>query len=80
MVDGAGSNRATQRTIERRSYADLDELLPPGRTDSRHRQLEDDERSEDSDTRKHTKTSIIRVGLSEVEVLGKHAVHDDILT
>ena len=26
-----------------------------------------------------TKLSIIKVGLSEVEVLGKHAVHDDIL-
>ena len=46
---------------------------------SRCRHLGDDERSEDSDTRKHTKMSIIKVGLSEVEVLGKHAVHDDIL-
>jgi hypothetical protein len=79
MADDSGSNHTTQRTIERRSYAGLDELWPPGRPDSRNRQSEDDERSEDSDTRKHTKTSIIRVGLSEVEVLGKHAVHDDIL-
>ena len=49
------------------------------RQGSRGRHLGDDERSEDSDTRKHTKTSIIKVGLSEVEVLGRHAVHDDIL-
>ena len=41
---------------------------------SRGRHLGDDERSEDSDTRKHTKTSIIKLGLSEVD-----AVHDDIL-
>jgi hypothetical protein len=65
--------------MAQQAYADLDELWPAGRHTSRSRQLNDDERSKDSDTQKHTKTSIIKVGLSEVEVLGKHAVHDDIL-
>jgi hypothetical protein len=77
-TDGTGSNQSNQRTVAQRAYADLDELWPNGRQTSRSRQLGDDERSEDSDTQKHTKTSIIIVGLSEVEALGKHAVHDDI--
>jgi hypothetical protein len=75
-ADGTGSNQSTQKTMAQQAYADLDELWPAGRHTSRSRQLGDDERSEDSDTRKHIKTSIIKVGLSEVEVLGKH---DDIL-
>ena len=72
IPDGTAGAASNQRTM-------VNYMWPMERTTSRGRHLDDDERSEDSDTRKHTKTSIIKVGLSEVEVLGKHAVHDDIL-
>ena len=50
------------------------------RSSSRHHHNDDDTRSVESDGgRKHTKTSFITVGNAEVEVLGKHAVHDNIL-
>jgi hypothetical protein len=49
IADGTGINQSTQRTIERRSYADLDELWPIGRQESRSKQLGDDKRSEDSE-------------------------------
>jgi len=71
-ADRTEGSAPNQRTLANDSW-------PMERQASRGRHIGDDERSEDSDTRKHTKTSIIKVGLSEVEVLGKHAVHDDIL-
>ena len=65
IPDGTGGAAYNPRTL-------VNEMWPTERTSSRGRHLDDDERSEDSDTRKHTKTS-------SMEVLGKHAVHDDIL-
>ena len=79
LTDSTGGGNSHHRPIGQRASADVHELLTLGRQVNRSRHQQDDERSEDSDTRRHTKTSIIKVGLSEVEVLGKHAVHDDIL-
>jgi hypothetical protein len=46
---------------------------------ARSSHIDDDTRSVESDGRKHSKTTFITVGNAEVEVLGKHAVHDNIL-
>jgi len=60
------------------SQADNDEWQNLERTTC-HQAGEADARSEDSEARKHTKSSFLQVGHSRIEVLGKKAVHDHIL-
>ncbi len=56
-----------------------DKWARSSRPPARSNHIDDDTRSVESDGRKHTRTTFITVGNAEVEVLGKHAVHDNIL-
>ena len=71
---GLSTSRATTTKVQPRPEEWLS-LQQPRHT----RERDNDTRSEDSDARKHTKSSYLQVGHSKVEVLGKNLVHDDIL-
>ena len=64
---------------EREEPVQTSEWTRSSRPAARSSHIDDDTRSVESDGRKHSKTSFITVGNAEVEVLGKHAVHDNIL-
>jgi hypothetical protein len=74
----AGNTQPRQRGSTPYSPDDNNEWQNLGNT-SRHPPGEADARSEDSEARKHTKSSFLQVGHSRIEVLGKYAVHDHIL-
>ena len=74
----AGNNPPTNRGSVKYRPHDIDEWTSLGRADS-HPAGDVDARSEDSEARKHTKSSFLQVGHSRVEVLGKNTVHDHIL-
>lgn len=74
----AGDTQPRHRGSAPYSPADNDDWQNLGRS-SRHQAGEADARSEESEARKHTKSSFLQVGHSRIEVLGKNKVHDHIL-